>query len=196
MNHRGYAASISVQGWEFREPVDGGAIGGGGPAGGRAGGPADGHGGAGPGGGRGGGPAGGHGSGPAGGHGSGPAGVIAGAGPGGGNGGGGSPAGRAAGTEYDPRVVQYPVRSPWRLVVLSICAVVAAATLGRYATESVRPHCGVVVLSGRYTALGALNSPDGNRNRADSELTDRAYRQAVASGRCDPPHARWHAWLS
>ncbi|MGY1577382.1 hypothetical protein [Streptomyces sp. MN13] len=38
--------------------------------------------------------------------------------------------------------------------------------------------------------------PDGDgRVRSDEELVARAYRQAVESGHCDPPRARWEQWL-
>jgi len=38
--------------------------------------------------------------------------------------------------------------------------------------------------------------PDANgRVWSDKELAERAYQQAVDSGLCDPPSARWKQWL-
>ncbi|MYS20621.1 MULTISPECIES: hypothetical protein [unclassified Streptomyces] len=59
-----------------------------------------------------------------------------------------------------------------------------------------RPHCGVVVFAGTYTALGEVERSDTKDTvRADKARAERGYQQAVASGRCAPPHARWHGWL-
>ncbi|WP_329363139.1 hypothetical protein OG896_06145 [Streptomyces sp. NBC_00669] len=84
-----------------------------------------------------------------------------------------------------------------RLLVLGVCAVVAVTTVGWYATQSVRPRCGVVIFSGPYTSVGGPDSSsDNGKVRTDQRLADRAYRQAAAAAGCRPPHARWHGWFA
>ncbi|MCX5554765.1 hypothetical protein [Streptomyces sp. NBC_00038] len=85
--------------------------------------------------------------------------------------------------------------SPRQILVIA-CTVVAlaTATLGWYATRTVRPDC--VVAISKVTDGNGHNLPDVNgRVRSDKELADRAYQQAVDSGRCDPPRARWKQWI-
>jgi len=78
-------------------------------------------------------------------------------------------------------------------LVLGVCVIAAAATLAWYSTQTVRPSCDVVVFTGLYSPL---HSPDSSeRARADKELAERSYQEAIAAGRCDPPHARWHEWI-
>ncbi|MCF2125641.1 hypothetical protein L1I79_04225 [Strepomyces sp. STD 3.1] len=84
---------------------------------------------------------------------------------------------------------------PRRLFFVA-CAVLAlgAVALAWYATRTVRPDCvvGVSTVTGR----DGPGLPGANgRIRPDPELIDRAYRQAIASGHCDPPGARWKRWL-
>lgn len=87
---------------------------------------------------------------------------------------------------------QYSPRIPRRLALLAGAAtIVATGTLGWYATQSVHPPC--LVFTGQYTPLNA--PPRDETTAASKELVARAYRKAVDSGRCDPPHARWHEWL-
>ena len=83
-----------------------------------------------------------------------------------------------------------------RQLLVIACAVVAlfAVILGWYAARTVRPDC--VVGISKLTDGSGHTLPDANgRVRSDAELADRAYQQAVDSGRCDPPHARWKQWL-
>lgn len=85
--------------------------------------------------------------------------------------------------------------NPRRLFVIA-CAGVALALLilGWYATRTVAPDCvgGVA----RLTDGSGRTLPDaGGRVWSAEELADLAYREAVASGRCDPPRARWKHWL-
>ncbi|KPC78701.1 hypothetical protein [Streptomyces sp. NRRL S-4] len=75
-----------------------------------------------------------------------------------------------------------------RFVAIGAFAVVA--TLGWYAMQPVHPPC--ITFSGRYLPLENL-SQDG-AFEANRELDARAYQQAVESGHCEPPHARWHGW--
>lgn len=88
-------------------------------------------------------------------------------------------------------MIRYPARGP-RLLIPGMCAVVAAATVGWYATESVRPRCSYAVITSGYTGLSERNRSEDKELK---ELADRAYQQAIAAGRCDPPRARWHEWL-
>ncbi|MGW7045392.1 hypothetical protein ACWGDT_22350 [Streptomyces avermitilis] len=92
-------------------------------------------------------------------------------------------------------MISHRAGSPRQLLVIA-CTVgaLATATLGWYAAQTVRPDC-VVAVSGVTDGSGH-NLPDVNgRVWSDEELADRAYRQAIDSGRCDPPRARWKQWL-
>ncbi|MFD5411327.1 hypothetical protein [Streptomyces nojiriensis] len=76
------------------------------------------------------------------------------------------------------------------------CAVVAlaAVVLGWYATRTVRPDCTYAISA--LTDGNGHNMPDENgRVWSYEELADRGYRQAVESGRCAPPRARWQTWI-
>ncbi|WP_326725826.1 hypothetical protein OHT59_46885 [Streptomyces sp. NBC_00243] len=88
-------------------------------------------------------------------------------------------------------------RAGWsRQLLVIACTVVALATasLGWYAAQSVRPDC--VVAISKVADGNGRNLPDVyGRVWSDKELADRAYQQAVDSGRCDPPRARWKQWL-
>ncbi|MYS24847.1 hypothetical protein GA0115240_17049 [Streptomyces sp. DvalAA-14] len=79
-----------------------------------------------------------------------------------------------------------------RLLVASMCAIAVATTLGWYAMEPVRPPCSYAVMTHGYTGLSERS---WSEYRELTEQADRGYRQAIAAGRCDPPHARWHEWL-
>ncbi|MFI8895719.1 hypothetical protein [Streptomyces paradoxus] len=70
----------------------------------------------------------------------------------------------------------------------------AVLILAWYATRTVHSDCigGIV----RLTDGSGRTLPDaGGRVRSAEELADLAYRQAVESGHCDPPRARWKHWL-
>ncbi|MFE9799618.1 hypothetical protein ACFYP6_12165 [Streptomyces goshikiensis] len=85
--------------------------------------------------------------------------------------------------------------SPRRALVIA-CAVVSLATaiLGWYAAQTVRPDC--VFAISKLTDGKGHNLPDANgRVWSDKELADIAYQQAVDSGHCEPPRARWKQWL-
>lgn len=62
-----------------------------------------------------------------------------------------------------------------RLIVL-VCSAALVAS-GWYATRAVRPDCTYAAFS-----FGA-ESPEA--------AAERAYKDAVAAGQCDPPRARW-----
>ncbi|MGA4946968.1 hypothetical protein [Streptomyces cinereoruber] len=63
-----------------------------------------------------------------------------------------------------------------------------------YATQSVHSEC-VFSLS-KVTGVNGNTLPDEDgRMWSNEELVDRAYEQAVDSGRCDPPRPRWKQWL-
>jgi hypothetical protein len=84
---------------------------------------------------------------------------------------------------------------PRRLQVIA-CTVVALAVviLGWYAARTVRPDC--VVGISELTDGSGRNLPDADgRVPSDRELVERAYQQAVDSGHCHPPAARWKEWL-
>ncbi|MFI8389082.1 hypothetical protein [Streptomyces sp. NPDC085540] len=69
----------------------------------------------------------------------------------------------------------------------------AAVAFGWYATQSVRPDCTYAI--SRITDGNGHDMPDANgRAWPDEELVERGYWQAVESGRCDPPRARWQMW--
>jgi hypothetical protein len=81
-----------------------------------------------------------------------------------------------------------------RARVLLTCFVVAAVACGWYATRTVRPpDCEV--------AFSAFTGDDGRPLDQDgkevtwAELDERAYRELVASGQCEPSAARWRHWL-
>ncbi|MET9895126.1 hypothetical protein ABZZ47_33925 [Streptomyces sp. NPDC006465] len=89
-----------------------------------------------------------------------------------------------------PRVV-----NPRQLLFVA-CAVAALAVviLGWYAAQTVRPDC--VVGISKLTDGNGHTLPDvDGRVWSDKELADRAYKQAVGSGRCSPPRPRWEQWL-
>ncbi len=100
----------------------------------------------------------------------------------------------ASGTQYDSPVISHRTgNSRQLLVAVGTAVALVAAILGRYAAQTVRPHC-VVEVSGLTDGDGR-NLPDVNgRVRSDEELTARAYQQSVDSGRRDPPTARWKQW--
>ncbi|MFC4889135.1 hypothetical protein ACFPK5_28800 [Streptomyces beijiangensis] len=68
------------------------------------------------------------------------------------------------------------------LAAAFIATALAAGALGWCAASTVRPNCNYAVMTG---GLGP----------AQQEALDRGYWQAVASGDCEPPHARWRFWL-
>ncbi|MFG1807929.1 hypothetical protein [Streptomyces sp. NPDC049040] len=81
------------------------------------------------------------------------------------------------------------------LLLLGICAA-AAVSFCWYATQSVRPPCGVVVFSGRYTGLGELSTSHGSgKDGTGGQRPAGGSRQPTAVRGCDPAHARWHEWL-
>ncbi|MFC9846352.1 hypothetical protein ACFWFF_25655 [Streptomyces sp. NPDC060223] len=92
-------------------------------------------------------------------------------------------------------MIPHRAGSPRRLLVI-VCAAVAlgTATLGWYAAQTVRPDC--IVAFSRLTDGHGHDLPDANgRVLSDKERADLAYQQAVDSGRCYPPRARWRHWL-
>jgi hypothetical protein len=97
--------------------------------------------------------------------------------------------------QYDALVlVSHGVGNPRRPLVVA-CAVVVLGTvvLAWYATQTVRPDC--VVAISRITG-GGRTLPDASGHvPTASELFERAYRDALASGRCEPPAARWRQWI-
>ncbi|MFF9126595.1 hypothetical protein ACF09J_25470 [Streptomyces sp. NPDC014889] len=86
-------------------------------------------------------------------------------------------------------------RGPRQLLVIAcMVAALAVVFLGWYAGQTVRPDC--VVGISKLTDGNGSTLPDVNGQVwSDEELADRAYKQAVDSGRCDPPRARWKQWL-
>ncbi|MEV8320543.1 hypothetical protein AB0Q95_40985 [Streptomyces sp. NPDC059900] len=81
------------------------------------------------------------------------------------------------------------VGSARRLLVVgcTVVVVLAAVPVGWYATQSVGPECVV--------GISKITDAEGGRVGSDKELIDRAYQQAIDSGHCDPPRARWKQWL-
>lgn len=81
-----------------------------------------------------------------------------------------------------------------RARILPVVCVLALVVFGWYATRSVRPpECDV--------SFSAFTGSDGQPLPVDGEpvtwdeLSERAYQDLVASGRCEPPSARWHHWI-
>ncbi|MFA7767956.1 hypothetical protein ACGFNX_12240 [Streptomyces sp. NPDC048723] len=85
--------------------------------------------------------------------------------------------------------------SPRRLLGVACAAIgLTAVALGWYATQTVRPDCTYAI--SKVTDGNGRSVPDANgRVWSHKELVDRGYRQAVDSGRCDPPRARWQMWI-
>lgn len=82
-----------------------------------------------------------------------------------------------------------------RLLVLGVCAfAVPAGGLAWYGAQTVRTDCLVAYSKVTGRGGGSLPGTDG-RVVSDEELIDRAYRQALETGQCDPPRARWKQWL-
>lgn len=93
-------------------------------------------------------------------------------------------------------VISRRTGGPRQLLVVACTVVIALAvvTLSWYAARTVRPDC--IVAISKVTDGNGHNLADVNgRVWTDKELADRAYQQAVDSGRCDPPSARWKQWL-
>ncbi len=106
-----------------------------------------------------------------------------------------SACGTCGSAAYDAAVISSRFGNPRRLLVIA-CAVaaLAVAALSWYATQTVRSDC--VVAISKLTDGDGNTLPDADgRVWSDKELVDRAYEQAVDSGRCDPPRARWKQWL-
>ncbi|MET7365617.1 hypothetical protein ABZS61_07245 [Streptomyces sp. NPDC005566] len=76
-----------------------------------------------------------------------------------------------------------PIPAGTRQLLLVACTVtaLAAGALGWFAAQDVRPSCTYAVFT-----LGT--------EAEQREAMDRGYWQAVASGDCAPPHARWRFW--
>ncbi|MGD9486023.1 hypothetical protein WDH52_22715 [Streptomyces sp. TRM70308] len=74
------------------------------------------------------------------------------------------------------------------------CCVVAIAVFGWYASQTVRPDCtfGYTAFSGRDGQPRAENG----ETVTWEDLEERIYQDMVASGRCEPPAARWRQWVS
>ncbi|MFF9013554.1 hypothetical protein ACF09C_11400 [Streptomyces sp. NPDC014870] len=81
-----------------------------------------------------------------------------------------------------------------RARILLACSVVAIFAFGWYATQTVRPPDCDVTFSAITDADGQPLSESGEQVTWD-ELGERVYQDMVASGRCDPPAARWRHWL-
>lgn len=85
---------------------------------------------------------------------------------------------------YDAGVIsQIPDDTRRLLLVACTVTALAAGALGAFAAQSVRPSCSYVVFS--------LGSGPGAEQE---EAMERGYWQAVGSGACAPPHARWQFW--
>ncbi|WP_338677631.1 hypothetical protein V1460_35155 [Streptomyces sp. SCSIO 30461] len=81
-----------------------------------------------------------------------------------------------------------------RALMLPACSVAAIIAFGWYAAQTVRPPDCAVAVSAFTDADGQPLSGNGEKVTWD-ELAERAYQDMVASGRCDPPAARWRHWL-
>ncbi|MFC7927939.1 hypothetical protein [Streptomyces cinereoruber] len=68
------------------------------------------------------------------------------------------------------------------LLVACTATALTAGSLGWFAAQTVRPSCTYAMI-----AVGT--------EAEQEEAAERAYWQAVASGDCAPPHARWRFWL-
>lgn len=77
--------------------------------------------------------------------------------------------------------------------MLLACSV-AIIAFGWYAAQTVRPPDCDVVFSAFSDADGQPLPENGEEVTLD-ELGERAYQDMVASGRCEPPAARWRHWL-
>jgi hypothetical protein len=79
--------------------------------------------------------------------------------------------------------------------ILLACFVVAVVAFGWYAIQTVRPpDCEVAVSA--FADGDGQPLPEGGEEVTWGELDERAYQDLVASGRCEPPAARWRHWLS
>ncbi|WP_406055131.1 hypothetical protein OG462_05930 [Streptomyces sp. NBC_01077] len=81
-----------------------------------------------------------------------------------------------------------------RARILPACCLVTLAAFGWYATQSVRPPDCEVSFSAFTGGDGQPLSENGEAVTWD-ELEEGAYQDMVASGRCEPPVARWRSWL-
>ncbi|MFJ8294746.1 hypothetical protein ACIQ9R_02620 [Streptomyces sp. NPDC094447] len=81
-----------------------------------------------------------------------------------------------------------------RARALSVFCVLALVAFGWYATRSVHPPDCKVAVSAFTGSDGQPIGEDGEPTTWD-ELSEAAYRDLVASGRCEPPAARWRHWL-
>ncbi|WP_329204100.1 hypothetical protein OG257_01045 [Streptomyces sp. NBC_00683] len=75
-----------------------------------------------------------------------------------------------------------PVGTRRLLLVACTFTALTAGALGWFAAQDVRPSC-------TYAMFTLGNATE------QQEAIDRGYWQAVASGNCAPPHARWRFWL-
>ncbi len=110
----------------------------------------------------------------------------------------GSPSGSFAALvrQYDaPMFRHVHGRASRGVIVLARCATIAGSVaLGRYAMHPVGPDC--IVATSRTTDGNGQFLTDGNgKTRTDEELLERACREAVDSGRCEPPRTRWRQWF-
>lgn len=97
--------------------------------------------------------------------------------------------------EYDAPVISPRVGTPRQLAAFA-CTVAAltVVTLGWFGAQTVRPDC-VVAISRLADSNGQARPDADGRVWTETELVDRAYQQAVDSGRCEPPRARWEQWI-
>ncbi|MFD7681039.1 hypothetical protein [Streptomyces sp. NPDC060187] len=87
------------------------------------------------------------------------------------------------------------VRLTRQLAAFAITVVaLTVVTLGWFGAQTVRPDC-VVAISRLADGTGHARPDAEGRASTEKELADRAYQQAVDSGRCEPPRARWEHWL-
>jgi hypothetical protein len=78
------------------------------------------------------------------------------------------------------------------LVLCSVVVLLAGA--GWFALQTARPECDAPIAF--YADSKGDPLPDANGRRwTIEELTERAYREKVAEGACEPPSARWRQWL-
>ncbi|KQV08742.1 MULTISPECIES: hypothetical protein [unclassified Kitasatospora] len=88
-------------------------------------------------------------------------------------------------------MIQHLARPP-QLVRIT-CAAILAVT-GWYALQTVHPDCtyGMITMGDEHG--NPLPDAQGKVQTPEEQSAD-AYQQAIASGQCEAPHARWHDWL-
>jgi hypothetical protein len=81
-------------------------------------------------------------------------------------------------------------RSLLALALASLAVILAGVSFVFWATRLV-PHGECLVAVSRISTVGS--APPAGREL--EELAHRAYEEAIADGRCEPPWPRWRGWV-